>query len=120
MRRPKGARPRANHHSGVSFRKRQVSKAALAAPLVAVMGLLARPASAPLPLRAVDGAYPAALATAEPPRLIGLAPYSLHPRPTAGCASIRRELRFEMISDESQEQHARRPAVCLAVYHPGG
>jgi hypothetical protein len=67
-------------------------------------------------------AIPAALATAEPPRLTGLATLSAaqRARPTAGCASIRRELRFEMISDESQEQHSRRPAVCLAVYHPGG
>ncbi len=68
----------------------------------------------------LDAAIPAALAIAEPPRLIGLVPNPSQGRATAGCASIRRELRFEMITDESQEQHTRRPAVCLAVYHPGG
>jgi hypothetical protein len=120
MRRPKGTGPGAHHHAVVNFRRTKVSRVALAAALLPVMGLLARPASAPVPLAAVHGAMPAALATAEPPRLIGLAPNALRARPTAGCASIRRELRFEMISDESQERHARRPAVCLAVYHPGG
>ena len=102
----------------MSFRKRKVSRAALAAVLLPALGLLAQHAG-PTPLPRLPATIPAALATAEPPRLIGLAPIAVHGRPTAGCASIRRELRFEMISDESQEQHARRPAVCLAVYHPG-
>ena len=93
--------------------------------LLPVLGLLAQPPSAePLPLMALDATIPAALAIAEPPHpielgVVGPAPVE-RARPAAGCASIRRELRFEMISDESQEQHARRPAVCLAVYHPPG
>ena len=103
----------------MNFWKKKVSKVALAAALLPLMGLLAQHVPPPPP-SAEDVAVPVALATAEPPRLIGLAPIPVHSRPTACCASIRRELRFEMISDESQEQHARRPAVCLAVYHPGG
>jgi len=88
--------------------------------LLPIMGLLAQPSVEPLPLAARDAAIPAALAIAEPPPLMFLGLDRERSRPTAGCASIRRELRFEMISDESQEQHSRRPAVCLAVYHPGG
>ncbi len=87
---------------------------------LSILGLLAQPPAEPPLLAAQDIAIPAALAIAEPPPLIGYAPTVERARPAAGCASIRRELRFEMISDESQEQHARRPAVCLAVYHPGG
>ncbi len=105
----------------MNFRKAKVSKAAWLVPLS--LGLLV-PAPSPAPLMQLPVAVaPAALAYAEPPPLAaelaaGVARTSTHA--TATCANVRRELRFEMISVESDPYPPtwRNPAVCLAVYIP--
>jgi hypothetical protein len=102
----------------VNFRKGKVSKAATLVSLAA--GLLVVAPSPPL-LQQPALVLPVALAPAMPPPLaIGLAAGASagHVHATSTCTNARRELRFEMITADSDSYPPtwRNPAVCLAVY----
>ncbi|HKU88889.1 MAG TPA: hypothetical protein VJP84_03810 [Steroidobacteraceae bacterium] len=105
----------------MNFRKAKVSKAAWLLSLS--LGLLA-PAPAPPPLMQLPGiAVAAPLAYADPPPLaagLTLAGQRDNQRATGTCANVKRELRFEMITVDTEPYPPtwRNPAVCLAVYIP--
>jgi hypothetical protein len=103
----------------VNFRKGKVSKAATLVSLAA--GLLVVAPSPPPLLQQPSLVLPAALARAVPPPLaMGLAasPSAGRVHATSTCTNVRRELRFEMITADSEPYPPtwRNPAVCLAVY----
>jgi hypothetical protein len=89
----------------VNFPKDRVSKAAAFTSLALTLSLLVTaPAPEPLSMPAARAPLPAAAAQLESVE--------------SNCAEARRELRFEMISDDAQAYPppGRSPVVCLAVY----
>lgn len=93
----------------MNFRKDRVSKAAAFTSLALTLSLLVT-APAPEPLPTVVAPAPVPPAYAQPPAV------------ESNCAEARHELRFEMISDDTQAYPpaVRSPVVCLAVYGVSG
>ena len=90
----------------MNFRKDRVSKAAAFTSLALTLSLLVT-APAPEPLPAVAAPAPVSPAYAQAPAV------------ESNCADARLELRFEMISDDTQAYPppGRSPVVCLAVFN---